>query len=141
MLERTLGQELVPQGRERVVKFMHWEILHRQEQGEAAEPQRAMQIGGPKSKIQRGLHFSAHEQLTSLSPAKRVGAGRLEIGTQVSVKQKADSVPREAHRSLHQTGWTRGPRDPHRSLQLASYGLQHSVRPGGGGSGKDPGEA
>ena len=50
MLERTLGQELVPQGRERVVKFMHWEILHRQEQGEAAEPQRAMQIGAPKAK-------------------------------------------------------------------------------------------
>ena len=78
MLERTLGQELVPQGRERVVKFMHWEILHRQEQGEAAEPQRAMQIGGPKSKIQRGLHFSAHEQLTSLSPDQRVEVGSQE---------------------------------------------------------------
>lgn len=114
----------------RVVKFMHWEILHRQEQGEAAEPLESHANRGPKSKIQRGPYFPAHEQLTSLSPAKRVGAGRLEYAHKSLLSEKADSVPREAHRSLHQTGWARGTRDPHRSLQLASYGLQHSVRPG-----------
>ena len=78
MGERELQERsLCPEGEscEGGKVFMHWEILHRQEQGGDAEPQRAMQIRGPEGKIQRGLHFSTHEQLTSLSPAQRVGAG------------------------------------------------------------------
>lgn len=99
--KRTSGQELVPQGREGVVKQEKFpctgEFPHSWDQEGAAEPQRAMQKWEPRGKYRESC-TSQPLCSSQVSPDQRVEAGSQEKWlTSPSPAQKEGARSQEKH--------------------------------------------
>ena len=82
---RTSGQELVPQGRERVLKedfLCTGKFPQRWAQGGAVESRKAGQSRDLEGRKQKKMRFSAHKQPKDYGPGQMAGMGNQEKPTE-----------------------------------------------------------
>ena len=120
---------------------MHWETPSQVgPRGSCGTSESHAKMGAQKAKYRESCTSwpISSSQVLALLRGLEQGAERY---THKSLLSRRRTLYQEKHTGAStKQGGLGEPRDPHRSLQLASYGLQHRVRPWGGGSGKDPRE-
>ena len=123
---RTSGQELVPQGRERVLKedfLCTGKFPQRWAQGGAEESRKAGQSRDLEGRKQKKLRFSAHKQPKDYGPGQMAGMGNQEKPTETPFHRGRawDNERGTAYKPLQGTQTL-----PHRGR---AWGLERTHRP------------